>query len=172
MRRALAVTLLGIAACAGPPASSQTEASAGAVVLRLPRLGGGDWDLGSERGHVVLVNYFATWCMPCVVEWPLLIEMQQRYRSQGLRVVAVSMDTGADSDELLGAFLDHFDETNFPVVRATGATFDGRPWPVAQLPTTVMIGRDGRPLGKWEGILPPRETEELVRSLVLDSAGR
>ena len=55
---------------------------------------------------------------------------------------------------------------------ADGATVEGRPWPIAQLPTTVMVGRDGRPLGKWEGILPPRETEELVRSLVLDSGGR
>ena len=172
MRTALVVAMLGFTACAGPSASSRSEASEGTVRLRLPRLSGGDWDLGSERGNVVLVNYFATWCMPCVAEWPLLIEMQRRYGARGLRVVAVSMDTGADTDEVLYAFLDHFDETNFPVLRATDATFEGRPWPVAQLPTTVVVGRDGRPLGRWEGILPPRETEELLRSLVIDSAGR
>lgn len=140
--------------------------------LRLWRQHGGQWDLASERGNIVLINYFATWCAPCVAEWPLLIELQNRFRVDGLRVVAVSMDAGPDSGQVLRAFLGHFSETNFPILLAGERTIAGHPWPIPQLPTTIIVDRQGRPLGKWEGMLPPEETEALIRDLVLDQDGR
>ncbi len=172
--RLLAVVVaLAASTCATEGASrGGAGAAEGVADLRLPRHLGGEWDLGTERGNVVLLNYFATWCVPCVAEWPLLVELQNRYRSAGLRVVAVSMDTGSDAGEVLSVFLGHFDETNFPILRATARTHGGEPWAIGRLPTTVMIGRDGKPLGKWEGMLPPDETEALVRDLVLAGAAR
>src|SRR3989442_6419708 len=45
-----------------------------------------------EKGHVVLVNFWATWCVPCREEFPRLARLQERYRSADLRVVGVSTD--------------------------------------------------------------------------------
>jgi thiol-disulfide isomerase/thioredoxin len=154
------------------PRTSISGQSDGKPSLRFPRWHGGQWDLRSERGRVVLINYFATWCAPCIAEWPLLIEMQNRYGTAGLSIIAVSMDTGGDAEQVLEAFLGHFDETNFPIMRATEATFGGHPWAIGQLPTTIIIDRQGRPIGKWEGMLPAQETEALLLDLVLDQGGR
>lgn len=174
------ILLLALAVALGAPASCASDRGGrggmqggnDVVELRLPRRGGGQWDLATERGNIVLINYFATWCAPCVAEWPLLVEIQKRYHSAGLRVIGVCMDAGPGAGEVLSAFIDHFAETNFPILLASERTFNGDPWAIGQLPTTIMVDRNGKPMGKWEGMLPPNETEAMVRDLVLGQAPR
>jgi thiol-disulfide isomerase/thioredoxin len=52
--------------------------------------------IGSEKGHVVVVNFWATWCIPCVQEFPTLVTIQRRYGRDGLVVFAVSADVRRD----------------------------------------------------------------------------
>src|SRR5581483_11316352 len=58
----------------------------------LETLDGKDVSLADFHGKAVLVNFWATWCGPCKIETPWLVELQDEYRSQGLQVVGVAMD--------------------------------------------------------------------------------
>src|SRR5579864_1393303 len=58
----------------------------------LPQLGGQDLRLSSYRGKVVLLDFWASWCEPCRVETPHLIELQQKYGDRGLQIIGISMD--------------------------------------------------------------------------------
>jgi cytochrome c biogenesis protein CcmG/thiol:disulfide interchange protein DsbE len=61
--------------------------------------------LGEFRGQVVVLNFWATWCKPCVSEMPSLVQMQRRMRDRGVTVVAVSID---DSDGAYHRFLQNY----------------------------------------------------------------
>jgi len=52
--------------------------------------------ISAERGHVVVVNFWATWCEPCVAEFPDLVKFEARYRKKGVMVMAVSADMRKD----------------------------------------------------------------------------
>src|SRR2546430_7553270 len=60
--------------------------------VSLKDLDGKDVTLSQFKGKVVLVNFWATWCDPCRVEIPWLIEMQQKYSARGFTVLGISMD--------------------------------------------------------------------------------
>src|SRR2546422_246171 len=60
--------------------------------FRLKDLKGQDVSLSQHRGKVVLVNFWATWCTPCRIEIPWLIELQEKYSSRGFTVLGVAMD--------------------------------------------------------------------------------
>lgn len=94
------------------------------------------------RGRVVVVNFWATWCAPCVEEMPLLQSVQDEYDSRGVSVVGL----GIDSPSALRQFRDQH-RLSLPLY-AAGATGSelGRVLgnPAGALPFTVVIGRDGR----------------------------
>jgi thiol:disulfide interchange protein len=73
-----------------------TGAGAGSMdpapTVALPLLDGGSLELSSLKGKVVLVDFWATWCVPCISEIPMFNELQKQYREQGLEIVAVSLD--------------------------------------------------------------------------------
>jgi thiol-disulfide isomerase/thioredoxin len=54
------------------------------------------WNIANERGRVVLVNYFATWCGPCMEETPDLVKIASEYAPRGVVTVAISVDQDAD----------------------------------------------------------------------------
>ena len=60
--------------------------------FRLPALAGGEVDLAAQRGKVVVVNFWATWCPPCVAEMPSLERLHRALAPEGLAVVTVSTD--------------------------------------------------------------------------------
>jgi len=60
--------------------------------LALPRLDGTPWRLSEQKGSVVLLNFWATWCAPCVHEIPALADLSGRYRQAGLVVAGIAMD--------------------------------------------------------------------------------
>jgi thiol-disulfide isomerase/thioredoxin len=61
--------------------------------------------IAAQKGHVVVVNMWATWCAPCVAEFPALVRLQHRYRKDGLVVFAVSADLRKDVDTKVKPFL-------------------------------------------------------------------
>ncbi|MBZ5687040.1 MAG: TlpA family protein disulfide reductase [Acidobacteriia bacterium] len=112
----------------------------------LPLIDGGQLRLSSYRGKVVLLDFWATWCVPCRDETPHFVELQQKYGGQGLQIVGVSMD---DSPDPVRTFYQQF-HMNYPVVMGTadvGGAYGG----VLGLPIAFLIDREGRIYAKHIG---------------------
>lgn len=84
---------LGLMLAAGVPA----RAWAGPVAnLKFKDMAGHTERLGSLRGRIAVVNFWATWCAPCRAELPMLSGLEQRYAGRGVQFVAISVDTAKD----------------------------------------------------------------------------
>jgi peroxiredoxin len=84
--------------------------------LRLPALEGGEVDIASLRGRLVVLNFWATWCPPCVQEMPSLERLHRTLGKEGLSVVSVSVD---EDEGVLRRFVKEHG-VNFPVLRDPG----------------------------------------------------
>ena len=109
---------------------------------------GGETTLAAFRGRTVLLNFWATWCAPCVREMPSLDRLQARLKGEGLEVVAVSEDfAGID---LVQPFFKRLKlETLEIFLDDRGAL--AKAFGIAGLPTTLLIDRAGRMVGGLEG---------------------
>jgi len=128
----------------------------------LPQLNGQSLQLSAYRGKVVLLDFWATWCTPCREEIPHLVELQNKYRGQGLQIIGVSMD---DSPEPVREFYQRF-QMNYPVVMGNadiGEIYGG----VLGLPIAFVIGRDGRISAKHIGATDVSVLEQDIRGLLL-----
>ena len=126
-----------------------SEGNESAPSLVLADIRGVEHSLEQYRGKVVVVNFWATWCPPCVEELPSLENAWQRYRQQGLVVLAVS---GEESD-VVTSFLERLpSDITFPVL-IDGGMKSGNRWQIRGLPTTVVVDRSGDVHWRAEGQL-------------------
>ena len=102
----------------------------------------------AQRGHVVLVNFWATWCGPCVAEFPAIVQISRRYKASGLRVFAVSADQVKDTRTKVVPFLTKAG-ADFPAYVEKSAdpeefidAFD--PAWQGDLPRTIIYDKTGR----------------------------
>ena len=133
---------------APPPAAPRAAAPAAAAPKDFPfvDIKGTGRTLQEFRGKVVLLEFWAPWCIPCRKGFPWLDELQKRHADAGLQVLAVTLET---DDASVTAFLaDH------PVSFLVGHDRTGQSaelYEVAAMPTTVLLGRDGREMARFEG---------------------
>ena len=125
------------------PAGVKTFAVGDAVSgYALPDLQGRATSLARWHGKTVLLNFWASWCVPCLKEMPLLAEFQRDYAADGMQVVGVAMEQPQSAT----AFLKRV-ALGYPIL--TGIDADPVPTTVfgdtaGLLPYSVLIGRDGR----------------------------
>jgi cytochrome c biogenesis protein CcmG, thiol:disulfide interchange protein DsbE len=138
-----ALLLLGaLASLAALPAprSVASGASVGqsAPALIVPQLNGELFDLAKERGKVVIVNFWATWCSPCRAEMPVLDSFYERYRARGLVLIGMSVDAADDRAEVVRVM----QKFHYPAALASSVKVNGFGAPVA-VPMTWIIDSRG-----------------------------
>jgi thiol-disulfide isomerase/thioredoxin len=133
--------------------------SAAAPDFTLESLDGKNMRLSDLRGKAVLLNFWATWCGPCKIETPWLVEMQKQYGSQGLQVIGVAMDdSGKDDIEKFAKDMG----VNYPVLlgkEAVGEAYGGVP----ALPESFFIGRNGKIVDRIIGLKGRGEIEDAIK---------
>jgi cytochrome c biogenesis protein CcmG, thiol:disulfide interchange protein DsbE len=135
--------------------------TANAPEFSLRRLNGqGSLRLRSLRGHPVVVNFWASWCVPCTQEAPLLEEAAERYRAAGVVVVGIdAQDFRSDARH----FIHHYGLT-YPVVREGGSSTLTH-YDVTGFPETWFVDRAGRVVG--EHVKGPLTRERLTRDIAI-----
>jgi thiol-disulfide isomerase/thioredoxin len=103
--------------------------------------------LADFKGHVTLVNLWATWCQPCLKEMPSLVRLQAK-EGAALKIVALSEDMGGV--DKVKSFVDKHDLGKLPIyLDPKSSAMHG--FELRGLPTSILIGADGKVLGKVEG---------------------
>jgi thiol-disulfide isomerase/thioredoxin len=137
-----------------PAADAAAEALRAIALLREPldirftALDGREVDLAQLRGKVVLIDFWATWCGPCVAELPNVRSVHNRYHDRGFEVVGISLDRDTDRQKLI----DFVAKNQMPWPQH----FDGKGWKnefavryrINSIPATFLLGPDGRVIAK------------------------
>jgi cytochrome c biogenesis protein CcmG/thiol:disulfide interchange protein DsbE len=138
--------IVGVASGPPPPGAGSP-----APALSAPTPEGELRSLEALRGRVVLVDFWATWCPPCVASMPALQRLEERYRDRGFTVLGVNQEPGLEGH--VAAFM-----------RARGLSFTtlvdpgglSAAWGVRSYPTSFLVGRDGRILDTYRGLTGER----------------
>lgn len=163
-RAALALLAVGLAAmAAGFIAWQKWQANQPAQIrpdLVLQGIDGQPHRLSEWNGKLLLLNFWATWCAPCLKEIPLLVKTQERLGPQGLQIVGVAMD----QPEPVRAFIQRL-RMNYPVLVGEGDVanaMDALGDELGALPFSVLIAPDGRILRRVSGDLSEEELDDLL----------
>jgi peroxiredoxin len=144
-------------------AAAAVQLSANAPDFTLRSVAGTNLRLAEQRGQVVLVNFWATWCGPCRQEMPHLNRLYDKYRSSGFVLLGVNIDDDPRAAADLAAKLG----LRFPVLLDTDKKVS-RVYDMSAMPATLLIDRDGRVRHIHRGYRDGVEQtyEEQVRSLL------
>ncbi|HYE92308.1 MAG TPA: TlpA disulfide reductase family protein [Terriglobales bacterium] len=154
----VAALLLGLIVLGWTQRGRFTAAEVGARApdFTLVDMNGGEASLSEYRGQVVLLNFWATWCPPCVHEMPSMERLYQDMRARGFVVLGVSVDVDPGAPDAQGRwqgivreYVDRLGVT-FPILLDPEGTVEDA-YNVSGLPTTYVIGRDGRIEGRVVG---------------------
>jgi cytochrome c-type biogenesis protein len=146
-----------------PTPAPQNQTYTAAPDVQFTKLDGSPFRLKDLRGRVVVLNFWATWCIPCRSEIPSLSAMQTDLEGQGLSIIGVSYDDTAD---LIQEFQKDIPQSYQIVL---GGRDVGSQLPASPLPTTYIIDRQGRIRDKLIGERTRAAFESIIKPL-LDEA--
>jgi thiol-disulfide isomerase/thioredoxin len=159
---ALLLLAAGLGGCSGSSAPSEPPPPA-----RIVELDEAGWEKMRERhrGRALLVNFWATWCVPCREEFPALVRLHQTYRQRGLSLVAVSMDEPESVPEIekflkeqgagFGSYRHNFADFGAFVDRVN-------PRWIGAIPASFLYDREGKLVASWQGATTYEEFERAV----------
>lgn len=154
----LILMIWGIGKRAAGTTGSVPVASRPAPAFTLPLLDGGQFDLAAARGKPIVVNFWASWCIPCEEEAAVLEQGSRAYRDRAI-FIGVNVQ---DTEPLARDFMRRFGVT-YPNGRdVTGAI--AVEYGMSGVPETYFVDRDGRLVRKWQGALD----ESRLRSFLDD----
>ena len=153
--------------CGGNPQDSNPNDE---FDFNLPDLKGKLHSLKDFRGEVVVLNFWATWCPPCLEETPKLNDLYSRYKDSGVHVIGIALDK--DSLDVVRPFvkknnIDYVilrgDQETFAILSSgsSGKDFKG-------VPTTLIIDRKGKIRERFYGSFELEQLEERLRSLLAE----
>ena len=134
------------------------------IDLSLKDLSGAEQSISSLRGRVVVLNFWATYCIPCRTEMPDLAAIQNEFAALGLQVVGVSTDDVQDRNKVLQFIKET--KINFPIWIGGSTEHMIRFGLGAALPGTVVIGRDGKVAKIISGVVNAAELRKQVEALL------
>lgn len=148
-----------------PSAHASDPATTGvslAPAWKLKDLNGNEVSSSDFKGKVVMIDFWATWCPPCRMMIPGMVELQEKYKDQGLVIVGVSLDEQGPS--VVKSFNKEF-QVNYTslmgteeVVRAFGG--------VQGIPTSFLIDREGRIVSRHVGYVSKEKLEAEIKPLL------
>jgi thiol-disulfide isomerase/thioredoxin len=113
-----------------------------------------------KQHKAVMVNFWATWCVPCKVEMPWLVELQKQYASQGLQIVGVSEDDPPDAADKAKEYAAKVG-VEYPIVIDDGSAV--KHYGVQDFPTSFYIASDGAVAAQSVGLVPRDQVEASIR---------
>lgn len=134
-----------------PLTGDYPPAPTGLMTASLTKLDGTSFKLNDLKGKVLVVNVWATWCGPCRMEIPELVELQGELKDKGLEVIGLNVDDSEDA-EMIKAFGKEMN-VNYELVRGAPVLFNEflRISRRNAIPQTFLIDREGRLLGVFLG---------------------
>jgi thiol-disulfide isomerase/thioredoxin len=120
-----------------------------------------DFKMSSLKGKVVLVNFWASWCAPCLAEIPEFIKAHDAYSNRGFEILGISTD---DSAAQLRDFAEK-NKINYPLVQVT-ADVEEAYGPVFGLPTSILVARDGSVCKRHFGPMSKEQLEKELKALL------
>jgi|GEM_PF-1280806 len=120
---------------------------------------GAPFDLARWRGHVVVVNVWASWCPPCLQELPDFADAARRWDKEGVRFVGLAAESPPDK---VVQMAERF-QIPYPIVPIDGAT--QRAWNATSLPSTFIIAADGTVAWSVRGAIHAHDLDEALKEL-------
>jgi peroxiredoxin len=152
------------------PASAPLHAAqneAPATDFEVTLLSGEPFRLSDQKGKVVLINIWATWCPPCREETPDLVDLYEKYKDEGYVTLGVSIDEQGES--VVRPFMEEYDVT-YPMYIDTDGTVMEKYGPTMGIPTTYIIGRKGNLRYFAVGALTNKELEPRIKELLAEES--
>jgi thiol:disulfide interchange protein DsbD len=137
-----------------------------APTVALNLLDGGKLDLGSLKGKVVLIDFWATWCVPCISEIPMFNDLTRQYKAQGFEMVAISLDE--EGAEKVKPFLKQH-PMNYTQTIGDASVAELFNVSDSALPVAVLIDKQGRMRFTHKGITKREVFEEQIKQLLGES---
>ena len=142
---------------AGPQAPPASASASPSVVTKFSSVGGGPLDAAAFNGKVLVVNFWATYCGPCIKEIPSFNQLHKDYAGKGVAVIGVGMDEEGAS--LVTPFLKKH-PMDYQV--ALGDAAVTKEYNLEALPVTLVFDRTGKQIKRFEGFTPEDELRAAV----------